>query len=219
MKVILISNNINSYCEIKKNLPNIDLNFFNGLNYPSFSKLVNDAVMSVPDQFVTIISDRVRPTEKNIQILEEKLNEGYGFSSLYYFACFAVNKQIFKKTGFLDERFIRGGYEDFDFMIRMGMHKIPIFMREDVHYIPGETRWNKKISKLIWLAKWSFPPQIGWEIPVIGKHMNEEVYPYDLSNIKDIILKSYEDSSYVGTKFYFELYQLGNKVNVDSKFD
>ena len=52
-----------------------------GEGYPSFSKLVNDAIIKAKEEIVIFCSHRVRPTAKEVEKIIYLLKQGYGLSS------------------------------------------------------------------------------------------------------------------------------------------
>jgi len=81
----LISNKPNLVKEVTKNLKKETVTYFDGTNVSSFSKLVNSCVLQAPSETVIIMSDKMRPTDENIQRTLDLLDEGYAFVGLYRF--------------------------------------------------------------------------------------------------------------------------------------
>jgi nucleoside-diphosphate-sugar epimerase len=136
-----------------------------GKDYPSFSKLVNDCVTLCPTEIVIFCSHRVRPTPKDIETLLQRIDEGYGLATLYRLGCFGFRKELIRRMGFFDERFLIGGWEDNDFFLRLQEANIAYFEDESIPYIGGESLWkhpeDKPLkSKQHFQAKWNRNDQL-----------------------------------------------------------
>jgi dTDP-4-dehydrorhamnose reductase len=94
---------------------------------------------------VIFCSHRVRPVPSDIHYLVSKIKEGYGLVMLRKMACFGFSLELIKRIGFLDERYIPGGYEDDDFYIRMKEANISIYDEERVKYIAGASLWSQPL--------------------------------------------------------------------------
>jgi nucleoside-diphosphate-sugar epimerase len=130
-----------------------------GKGYPSFSKLVNDAIVLCPTEIVIFCSHRVRPTPKDIETLLKRIDDGYGLATMYRLACFGFRKDLIRRIGFFDERFLIGGWEDNDFFIRLQEADIAYYEDESIPYIAGESLWRHPdgkplVSKTHFYSKW-----------------------------------------------------------------
>jgi len=152
----LISNKPNLVKEVTKNLKKETVTYFDGTNVSSFSKLVNSCVLQAPSETVIIMSDKMRPTDENIQRTLDLLDEGYAFVGLYRFGFFGFKKQLFRKVGPLDERFVGGCFEDDDFYLRMCEANLGIYLSQEVKYIKSASSWNHTLSKKHFFEKWKF---------------------------------------------------------------
>jgi GT2 family glycosyltransferase len=133
--------------EIISKLYPLEIKIFNGNNFPSFSKIVNETIVSSENDNVIIINYKARPNKKDIFKILDLLDKGYGFVGLYRFGFFGVNKNLIKKIGFFDERYIGGEYEDCDFIRRLLYHNIAFYISEEIEYIYRPSLWNNSISK------------------------------------------------------------------------
>lgn len=88
-------------------------------NFPSFSKLVNAAIVGSKYELVIFCSHRVRPIPADVYRMLNLLSYGYGLVGLYRFGFFGLKKELMRRVGFFDERFLSGEYEDNDFVIRL----------------------------------------------------------------------------------------------------
>lgn len=179
--IVVISHDINIVDDIIKNLEPLHVDIFNGHGFPSFSSVVNNAIVSAENDNVILINYKARPELKHIYKILDLLEKGYGFVGLYRFGFFGINKNLIKKIGFFDERYIGGEYEDCDFMRRFVEHNIAYYITEEIEYIYRPSLWSNRISKTFFEKKWTHDH----EKNIIFKNLNEETYDYNL-NIKKI---------------------------------
>jgi hypothetical protein len=150
----VISNKPELFNEIKQDIAPEELHYFDGTGYTSFSKLVNDCVANCPTEIVIIMSDKVRPTKENVNRAVELIKQGHGLVALYRFAFFGFKKELFRKIGMMDERYIGGGYEDDDYYIRLKEANISMHVTEEVFYKRSFSSWNYSKSKIHFTSKW-----------------------------------------------------------------
>lgn len=195
-----------------KSLHPLQTHILIGNNYPSFSKLVNDAIVLCPTEIMIFCSHRVRPTPQNIQLLLDRIDAGYGLATLYRLGCFGFNKELIRKIGFFDERYLGGGYEDNDFYIRLQEANISYYEDESIEYHPGESTWvhpektpSKYKSTIFYKEKWNID---SYEFI---KRKLPDVHYYDIGpSNPDITFKPWKDSKIL----QFSKWQLG-KIVVD----
>jgi len=194
MDIIIITHDIESSLETKNSLLPLTSRFFIGKNYESFSKLVNHAILSAENEIVIICSYKVRPTQDDINRMLNYINDGYGFVALFRFAFFGCKKELFRRVGFMDERFIGGQYEDDDFYRRLALHNISYIEEESVIYIPRPTLWNTSYTQKIFQEKWKHKDiNSTYELDenkTIYKLLPEKNYDYNIGESdKNIIFK------------------------------
>jgi len=170
--IIITTHDIEAGVETKNSLLPLSSKFFIGKNYESFSKLVNHAIVSAENEIVIICSYKVRPTPDDISRMLNYINDGYGFVALFRFAFFGCKKELFRRVGFMDERFIGGQYEDDDFYRRLVLHNISHIEEESVEYIKKPSLWDDSITKKIFYEKW--------------RHTNNKIHIYELDASKTI---------------------------------
>lgn len=173
--IFLISNKPEIYAEIQESIAPEIIHYFDGTGYPSFSKLVNECVAQCKTETVIITTTKVRPTQANIQKILNLLDVGYGFVGLYLFGLFGFRKELFRKIGCLDERFIGGGHEDGDFYIRLREANIPVYLTQEATYLKAPSSWNYKLARPHMDKKW----HEGLGKKVIARAIEEEQYDYD----------------------------------------
>jgi hypothetical protein len=187
----VISNKPWIYPEIQTGAAPEEINYFDGTGYPSFSKLVNSCISQCPSEIVIVLSDKVRPTQEQIQKTVELIKQGYGLVALYRFGFFGFKKELFRRVGMLDERYVGGGYEDDDFYIRMKEANISMYITEEAVYNKSHSSWNYDLSRPHFWAKWvdqSHPewhPQAKRSASFIKRKIAEENYShlYDLGTV------------------------------------
>lgn len=207
--IILISNKPHKFESIAKSLSPEKVHFFNGTGYETFSKLVNDAVRSSLTETVIIMSDKVLPTQDHIKKVLDLLDKGYGFVSLSRFAFFGFRKELFRQIGFFDERYLGGGWEDYDFSIRLVEANVASYITEELQYHDGPSIWDRQRAHKHWVCKWTF-----WQFadnqPIkIVRNMPEPDYKYDLGPSTGVKWLPSTGHSYVTPVFiypYFTMY-------------
>jgi len=162
--------------EIEKSISPETFVYFDGTGYPSFSKLVNSVVAECPTEIVIIMSDKVRPTQNHVHELIAKLNQGYGFVGTYSYAFFGFRKDLMRRIGMFDERYVGGGYEDYDFCFRLREANIAMYLSYEVPYLKSQSSWDYSKSEPHHISKWGDVVKDR----VIHRQMPEEKYEYDL---------------------------------------
>jgi UDP-N-acetylglucosamine 4,6-dehydratase len=157
-----------------------------GQDYPSFSKLVNDAIVLCPNEIVIFCSHRVRPTPQDIQTLLERIDEGYGVATLYRFGCFGFRKEVARRVGFFDERYRIGGWEDNDFILRLQEKDIAYYEDESIPYVKGDSLWvhppdKPLVSREHFFTKWEFNTAMGTVTRTVPEIHVYDVGPSDTS--------------------------------------
>jgi hypothetical protein len=152
--------------EVIKNLT-IPTNIFIR-NDSSFSKMINNLIYAAAlaeNQVIIICSHRVRPVDKDITRLIEKIKEGYGLVAFRRLAFFGFHLDLIRRIGFFDERFIPAGYEDDDFFFRLQEHNIALYEDNTVEYIPGPSLWQQELIEY---------PETQFKQPITYKFFNQK---------------------------------------------
>ena len=104
------------------------------------------------------------------------LEQGYGLACLYRFAFFGFHKDLIRRVGFMDERFVGGGFEDCDMLRRLMMHDIAYYEAECVPYIHKKSTWNYSRSEKFFWQKWSHDD----DNKIVTQNIPDETHPeYD----------------------------------------
>ena len=150
----IISNKKHLHSVIQEQVRTEHINFFDGSDAGSFSRLVNMCVEFCPTEIVIMMSDKMRPTDDNIKKILSLIHEGYAFVGLYRFGFFGFKKELFRKIGMMDERFVGGGYEDDDIYIRIKEAGLSMYLSHEVDYIKGSSSWSSEACKTHFITKW-----------------------------------------------------------------
>jgi len=192
--IIIPSNRLEMAKETQKCLSEFDSKIFSGSNYPSFSKLINDCILSADKEIIIIANDKVRPESFHIKKILFLLNKGFGLVGLYHFGFFGFTKNLIRKIGFFDERFIGGGQEDRDFGRRLIEHDIAVYLSHETPYVTMKSSWRGDLAESFYNKKWF---EDGTRI---RRLLEEEIYDYDLGPINgESHWMSFNDSMMIKT--------------------
>lgn len=151
--------------------------------YDSYSQLINENVAYANNEYVIFMNDDILPSPQDVWFLLGKLDEGFALASLASIGFIALSKEVFRVVGWWDQRFLGGGYEDDDFILKVRCHELGYY---ESHSAKQDRSVRGKNKKPPWLhypleytgphfaAKWST------ECSVIEQRIADEVYPeYD----------------------------------------
>lgn len=182
--------------EAKKSLEPYEAKIFDGSNYPSFAKLINDCIMNSEHEIMIFSNDKARGTPEHLEKILKLLDDGYGLVGLYNFGFFGFKKDLIRKVGFLDERFVGGGYEDTDFVARLKEADIAFYYTMEVPYIQIPPSWKinwaqpNSLNKIHFFNKWIEFRDRG-QIVDYKRKLPEETYPYDLGEFQGTSFKKW----------------------------
>ena len=112
--------------------------------YSSYSEMINHTIATSTTEFIVFINDRVKPTVEEVDKLINLLENGFGFVMLYNVGFMGFSKQLVRKIGWWDERFLLGGWEDRDWVWRIKAHNISIYeSQESTH----DYSWKSDLNK------------------------------------------------------------------------
>jgi hypothetical protein len=172
----VISNRPHLFEPIEKNIFPDPVKYFDGTGYPSFSKLVNCCVESADTEIVILMSDKVMPTKHDVDRFLKLLDQNYAMVAFYRLAFFGFKKQLLRKIGMFDERFVGGGFEDDDFYIRLKEANLGAYITHEMPYVKSQSGWNYNLAQGHFVNKWGNVAETG----KIKRILNEEKYHYDL---------------------------------------
>lgn len=155
--------------------------FIDGSNMKCYSRLINQAIQESNAEKVIICNDRARPTPEHLVRISNYLDAGYGLAGLYYFGLYGIKKDLIRKIGFLDERYIKGMYEDGDFVRRCNEADVAVVFVEQANYVTLGTTF---ITANTYLAKEHFENKWKHEGEYCYRFMPEEDYGYDIGPLR-----------------------------------
>lgn len=88
-------------------------------SYDSYSEMVNEAMCTSPTEFIILINDRVIPKVSQVLQIIKLLENGFAAATCWSVAFMGVSKELFRTIGWWDQRFLGGGFEDDDFVLRL----------------------------------------------------------------------------------------------------
>jgi hypothetical protein len=103
-------------------------------SYDSYSELVNDAIASSPTEIMVFLNDRVMPKVQDVEHMLWLLDNGYAAASKWSVAYIAYTKELIREIGWWDERYIGGGFEDDDFVLKLRLHNLAYYESEEGEY-------------------------------------------------------------------------------------
>lgn len=156
--------------------------------YVSFSQMVNDAIDDTDCEFMIFCNPKTKFTYSDIEFIINKLSNGYCFASVVSFGFFGFSKELIRRIGMLDERFINGEWEDDDFAIRLKHLNKATWWEYD--YEKYENNWSKSgnmkhITSSIFKQKYEIIEDVIWIDDNFFKHKkiskrhrksNKEIY-------------------------------------------
>lgn len=190
-EIIIPSNRFHLSCETQSCIKNFNNRVFDGTGYPSFSKLINECITSSKYEKIIICNDKSRPTDSVIEKILTMLDEGWGLVAPYRFGFFGFKKDLIRRIGFFDERYIGGGYEDNDFILRLKEADISYYEAEEINYVSLQTSWQYEktsIARNHYFTKWK---QAG---NTYTRTLAEENYGYDIGPLQNTNFIPFEKS-------------------------
>ena len=157
--VYVASKRIELVAELKVCVPEAIHVYFDEHNSKCFSHMVNTLIVGCPTEYMVFLSDKARPKEGQIQTMKELMSSGkYGLVALHRFGAFCIDKDLIRRIGFFDEKYICGGFEDVDFVIRMREADIGIYESEEIELLCLPSSFNYDLPYIHFKEKWAFQP-------------------------------------------------------------
>ena len=179
VSIMVITHNLELAKPVSDGLLPLKSEVFYAPNYPSFSKVCNEAICKAEHEIVIICSYKARPKMNDVEHLVNILEDGFGFAAVHKFVFFGFRKDLINRIGFFDERFVNGGYEDCDFLRRIIEANIAFYETERLDFTPLPSTWNygssNSLSKLFFEKKWHHKNN------TIKRCIEEEKYDYKLN--------------------------------------
>tara|TARA_R110000751_G_scaffold258945_1_gene358307 strand:+ start:114 stop:857 length:744 start_codon:yes stop_codon:yes gene_type:complete len=143
--------------------------------YPSYSELINDTVATSKDEFIVFVNDRCFPTADEGRKMLNHLQEGYAASFLYSVGYMAFSKELVRKIGWWDQRFLNGGWEDRDWIIRLAEANLKIYESQESDY-SHDWKSPLQVEDYCALSTPHFNNKWGIDSSTIIKRIKEESY-------------------------------------------
>lgn len=195
-KSYIISHRPERIQPIIRNLAPVPVEHFDGSGFKSFSSLVNSCIANCPTETVIIMSDKVLPNEGHVKKTLDLIENGFAFVALYRFAFFGFKKELIRKIGFMDERYVGGGYEDDDFYIRLREANLSMYATEEVPYEKMRSTWDQVDVNQHFVSKWGNVKLNN----CIKRDLKEESYSYNLGSPVPTSFKPWHESVIKPTK-------------------
>lgn len=147
----------------------------NESNYLSFSQMINDAIDDTDSEFMIFCNPKTNFRLEDIEFILNKLSNGYCFASVVSFGFFGFSKELIRRIGMLDERFIGGEFEDNDFAIRLKYFGKAVWWgydNEKYNFYLSQSKNLKHISHSIFYQKY----KINYESKVIS--INKDLFTH-----------------------------------------
>jgi hypothetical protein len=203
-------------------LPDEKVFLFDGTGFESFSKAINTCITNCPTEIIIIFSHKVYPFPDEIDKILSYIDQGYAFVAPFRFAFFALKKDLIRKIGFLDERFIPGGGEDEDFFIRLKEANYGMIVSHESMYgreksawrfshIDGpakhlDNKWKKRRERNLSEEKYNYD---------LGPSTNQKYLPWDQSKISQEAINIYDP---ILTKYPYYLNHDITRYTIINKF-
>lgn len=104
-----------------------------------YSQMINQILFNAETEIVIICHDRARPSMSDVHKIIELIDSGFGFAGMYCFGFYGIHKDAIRRIGPLDERYIKGGWEDSDYMRRFKEADMAYYESREVKYIDVES--------------------------------------------------------------------------------
>ena len=144
--------------------------------YPTYSQLINHSIVTSPSEWVILINDRCSPTPDEIEKMIHLLENGFACVLLYNVGFMGFAKELIRKIGWWDERFIQG-WEDRDWVWRIKENNLALYESQESKY---DYTWRSPLNhppgrdiRDHLLAKYDFSSH-----EVVYKKLPEEVYQH-----------------------------------------
>lgn len=192
----------------------------NGLTH-----LWNQIIIEAKTEYVIIAGDKLRPKQKDFELVEKKLNEGFALVATYMMGFFGFSKDLTTKIGMMDEGYKFSGYEDTDLMNKLFINNLAFYFSTETKYVQIGSGWktnsyNKKYFKSKWVEDWK-----NKRIIQLKQDQNKEDIDYYKGTFKNKTYLTFDKSEFLannikkyygGKSGYIQL-QVSNNTNLKNK--
>ena len=150
--IIIPSHDMTLANQAKNCINEFPVTIFKGDNYLSYAKLINDCIMIANEEIVIIMNHKIRASFLDINKMLYLINKGYGLVCMRNFYFYGFKKDLIRKVGFFDERFIGSWYEDTFFgakLVSLGLKVVPIKHVTAYHLTRNKRNINQSKKKMI----------------------------------------------------------------------
>ena len=98
-------------------------------NMLSYSQMINEAVLATEAEFMIFLNPAAIPKPEDVHTIINDLCSGYVLSSIVAFGFYGITKEVFRRIGMMDERFLGGQFEDTDFLVRLKDNNLAVNWR------------------------------------------------------------------------------------------
>lgn len=145
--------------ELQLLVPEARYVYFDEHNSRCFSHIVNTLIIKCPTEYIIFLSDKCRPCNGQLEKMKDLMLTGdYGMVSLHRFGAFCLDKDLVRKIGLFDERYIRGGFEDDDYAIRIREVNVAIYISEEMPLLQLPSSFKYEAPYIHFKEKWAFQP-------------------------------------------------------------
>tara|TARA_R110000796_G_scaffold246887_1_gene371972 strand:- start:572 stop:1276 length:705 start_codon:yes stop_codon:yes gene_type:complete len=102
--------------------------------YDSYSELINTTIETSQTEVIITINDRAIPTVDEVKKIISHLESGFACSFMYGMGFMGFTKSLIKKIGWMDQRFLNGGWEDVDWIYRLKLNNLALYESRESNY-------------------------------------------------------------------------------------
>lgn len=117
--------------------------------------LWNQILKESETEHIILAGDKIRMKPKDFELIENKLNQGFGVVATYMMGVFGFSKFLTTKIGLFDEGFKTNGFEDTDTLNKLFINDIALYFSKETEYISINSGWApNNINQIYYNAKW-----------------------------------------------------------------
>jgi len=105
-------------------------------------KMWNQALRMIDTEYVIIGCDKIRVTPTDIERIKTKLTQGYACVASYLLGIFGFSKELTTRIGFFDEGYVVNGFEDTDWMNKLFVNDLALYVSKETNYLDTGTSWG-----------------------------------------------------------------------------
>jgi len=150
--------------------------------YSSYSKLINTTIDTSETEVMITINDRCIPAVNEVEKIINLLESGFACSFMYGMGFMGFTKSLIKKIGWMDERFLNGGWEDIDFIYRLKFNDLALYESRESNYDFNKTPSPLQVFDSCAKSQAHFNQKYKEQKNAVFKELPEESYNYTLAN-------------------------------------